>query len=313
MSQWNIKRLDLNLFRVLDAIYANGGISGAARALHLTQPAITHSLNRLREIFADPLFIRQGNKMIPTEKTRLILPQVQLCLHGLNATVMHEQDLNLEEAELTFTLGFRDVLEATVLPALSKIIQTAAPKMTIISRRVLRDEIEKELTAGRVDLVIDRRLHTDKKVRSTYLGDEMMVVVMARNHPLASGGLQKADYLNARHVIVAQQGAKESLDTLLNEAGHFRAVNLVCQHHYAACNAVASSDLLLTMPSLYARDLARVLPIAVQPLPIRLKPIRLDMYWHEMKENDKAHTWLRTTLGDLFEGMAEYSRSQVSN
>lgn len=305
MSQWNIKRLDLNLFRVLDAIYANGGISGAARALHLTQPAITHSLNRLREIFDDPLFIRQGNKMIPTEKARLILPQVQLCLQGLNATVMHEQDLVLGEAELTFTLGFRDVLEATALPTLSKIIQTAAPKITLISRRVVREEIEKELSSGRVDLVVDRRLHTDKKIRSTYLGDELMVVVMAKDHALASVKLQKDDYLRARHVVVAQQGAKESLDSLLAEAGHFRAVSVVCQHYFAACNAVASSDLLLTMPSLYARDLARVLPIVVQPLPIRLKPIRLEMYWHEMKENDKAHTWLRTTLADLLKSIAE--------
>ncbi|WP_151638477.1 LysR family transcriptional regulator [Noviherbaspirillum aerium] len=307
VNQWNIKRLDLNLFRVLDAIYTNGGISGAARALHLTQPAITHSLNRLREVFDDPLFVRQGNKMIPTEKTRLVLPQVQLCLQGLNATVMHEQEFNLREAELTFTLGFRDVLEATVLPALTKIIQTAAPRMTIISRRVVREEIEKELSAGRVDLVVERRIHVEKRVKSTYLGDETMVVVMAKNHPLVSGNLQKNDYLRARHVVVAQQGARESLDTLLNEAGHFREVSIVCQHLYAACNVVASSNLLLTMPSLYARDLTRVLPIVVRPLPIRLKPIRLEMYWHEMKENDSGHAWLRTTLADLIPGKPENS------
>ena len=65
-------RMNLNLFRVLDAVYTHGGISAAARALHLTQPAITHSLNRLRELFGDPLFLRQGNRMVPTDRVRTV-------------------------------------------------------------------------------------------------------------------------------------------------------------------------------------------------------------------------------------------------
>jgi DNA-binding transcriptional LysR family regulator len=81
-------RMDLNLFRALDAIYTQGGISAAARALPLTQPAITHALNRLRELFGDPLFVRQGNRVIPTHKARAVMAEVQLHLKGLQATTV---------------------------------------------------------------------------------------------------------------------------------------------------------------------------------------------------------------------------------
>src|SRR5579871_6476858 len=80
-------RIDLNLFRVLDAIHTHGGVSAAARALHLTQPAVTHALGRLRDQLGDPLFVRQGNRLLPTDKVRAMMPSVQSHLKGLLASV----------------------------------------------------------------------------------------------------------------------------------------------------------------------------------------------------------------------------------
>ena len=72
-----LDRIDLNLFRVLDANDTQGGISGAARALQLSRPAISHALRRLRESYGDALFVRQGNRMLPTELTRRVIGEVQ--------------------------------------------------------------------------------------------------------------------------------------------------------------------------------------------------------------------------------------------
>ena len=112
------RRIDLNLFRVLDAIHVHGGISAAARALHLTQPAVTHSLNRLREHFGDPLFVRQGNRVVPTERTRRMIGEVQLHLKGLQATTQRQAAFSPQTLELSFTVGFRDVLESIAFPSL---------------------------------------------------------------------------------------------------------------------------------------------------------------------------------------------------
>lgn len=303
MSQRHL-RLDLNLFRVLDAIYTHGGISGAARALHLTQPAITHSLNKLRELLNDPLFVRQGNRTVPTEKARAILPKVQQCLAGLQEAVLDDEAFDLGQAELTFTVGFRDVLESIVLPLLMERLRAVAPQVKVISRAVLRSEIGKELSAGNIDLVVDRRLHVDPRIHSTRLHDETLVVVLGRQHPLAGETLQRQHYLDAHHVAVARQGGNQTLDTLLHEAGHARTISLVCQHYFAACKVVAGSDLMLTMPSHYAHDLTRVLPVVVKPLPIRIKPIQLEMYWHHTKENHRAHRWFRELIASIAAGAA---------
>ena len=129
-------RIDLNLFRVLEAIDTHGGISAAARALHVTQPAVTHALNRLREAIGDPLFVRQGNRMLPTHRTRSMMAQVRVHLRGLQSTTHGPAQFLPSQLQLAFTVGFRDVLESIVFPPLMATIAAQAPRVQVISRRV---------------------------------------------------------------------------------------------------------------------------------------------------------------------------------
>jgi DNA-binding transcriptional LysR family regulator len=301
-------RMDLNLFRVLDAIYVHGGISAAARALHLTQPAITHSLNRLRELFGDPLFVRQGNRMIPTQKARTVMSEVQLHLKGLQATTQMQSDFDAAELEQAFTIGFRDVMESIAFPPLIAKIEKLAPKVRILSRRIAATEVDRELSAGTIDLVVDRRLHVGPRLSIERLLDESLVVVMRKGHPLASGTLRKSDYLAARHVAVSQLGEAVPLDVLLAQDGRLRDIQLVSQHYFSACQVTAKTDLLLTMASSYAASFSRVLPIVTQPLPIKLKPIPVLAYWHQSKDGDRAHEWFRRMVIDIIATAPEFVR-----
>ncbi|TPA23972.1 LysR family transcriptional regulator, partial [Burkholderia pseudomallei] len=129
-------RLDLNLFRVLDAVYVQGGISAAARALHLTQPAVTHALNRLRAHFGDPLFVRQGNKVVPTERTREVIADVQRHLKGLQDAARAQTRFSPGALDMSFVVGVRDVLESIALPQLVETLAREAPGVRLVSRRV---------------------------------------------------------------------------------------------------------------------------------------------------------------------------------
>ena len=120
-------RIDLNLFRVLDAIYSHGGVSAAARVRHLTQPAVTHALQRLRDQLGDPLFVRQGNRLLPTEKVRTMMPAVQLHLKGLHASAHAQPRFDPAQLDLELTVGFRDILESIALPSLLARIEQHAP------------------------------------------------------------------------------------------------------------------------------------------------------------------------------------------
>ena len=301
-------RMDLNLFRVLEAIYTQGGISAAARSLHLTQPAITHALNRLRELFGDPLFVRQGNRVIPTDTTRTVMAEVQLHLKGLQATTQMQPAFRAAELEQTFSVGFRDVLESIVFPPLLARLARIAPGVRLLSRRIAASDVERELTAGGVDLVIDRRLAAGSRLSSEHLLDESLVVVMRRKHPLAAGNLRKSDYLAARHIAVSQLGEAAPLDVLLTQDGRPRQIQLVCQHYFSGCQVVATTDLLLTMPRSYAAGFSRLLPLAAQALPIKLKPIPILAYWHPSRDHDRAHSWFRQLLIDTLRAAPEFDR-----
>jgi DNA-binding transcriptional LysR family regulator len=301
-------RMDLNLFRVLEAIYSQGGISAAARSLHLTQPAVTHSLNRLRALFGDPLFVRQGNRVIPTDTTRTVMAEVQLHLKGLQATTRMQPAFRAAELEQAFSVGFRDVLESIVFPPLLARLAGIAPGVRLLSRRIAASGIERELTAGAIDLVIDRRLAGGLRLSSEHLLDESMVVVMRRKHPLATGNLRKVDYLAARHVAVSQLGEAAPLDVLLTQDGRPRQIQLTCQHYFSACQVVTTTDLLLTMPRSYAGSFSRLLPLVAQALPIKLKPIPILAYWHPSRDHDRAHQWIRQLLIDTLRAAPEFAR-----
>jgi DNA-binding transcriptional LysR family regulator len=285
-------RIDLNLFRVLDAIYTHGGVSAAARVLHLTQPAVTHALGRLRDHLGDPLFVRQGNRLLPTEKVRAMMPAVQAHLKGLMASTHAQTQFDATRLEMAFVIGFRDILESFALPGLMASIGREAPGVRVVSRRVAADEVERELATGTLDLVVDRPLRAGPRIAHRHLLDETLVVVMRRDHPLA-GQLRRADYFAAAHVAVSPLGEPNALDRLLGQDGLFREVRLVCQHYFSACQIVAASDLLLTAPQAYAHRLAELLPITVRTLPIRVKAFPIMAYWHDSKDDDLAHRWFR--------------------
>lgn len=291
-------RLDLNLFRVLDAISTQGGISGAARSLHVSQPAVSHALRRLRDAFDDHLFVRQGNRMLPTELTRRILPDVQAHLRGLGALLHSAQAFDPATLEMTFRVGVRDVMEAITFPSLMQRISQTAPGVAITSRRVPRESLERELASGSLDLAIERKTRLGSRIRSIKLAEESLAVVTRKpGQPGAARKPTMAAYLAARHVVVTLGSeAGDPLDRILAEHGVERRVALRCQHYFAAAQVVSQTGALLTMPRTYARELARVLPLAVYEPPFPVPAMEIMMYWHADRDADPAHKWLRETV-----------------
>lgn len=288
-------RIDLNLFRVMDAVYEHGGISGAARHLHLSQPAVSHALARLRRQWGDPLFVRQGNLMVPTELTRRVIKEVQAHLRGLQALMGQADTFDPQTLDITLKLGMRDVLEAITLPPLIASLNQVAPRLKLASVRVPRDELERALTQGDVDLVIDRQRRVAGRIKGMHLADETLAVIMRKDHPLTSKPLDLAAYLQQRHVMVSMQPDQpDPLQAVWAALGQGeREVVLRCQHYFSAANVAAHSDVLLTLPRTYAQALTHALPLVLRELPATLPALGIWMYWHADRETDPVHRWLR--------------------
>jgi DNA-binding transcriptional LysR family regulator len=288
-------RMDLNLFRVLLAIHEHGGISSAARQLHLSQPAVSHALARLRRHFDDPLFIRQGNQMVPTERARRVMADVRTHLQGLQALVVPNESLDLATLNMTVRLGMRDVLEAITLPPLMANLSELAPQVRLTSVRVPRQRLAEALTLGEVDLVIDRQRRVGEAICGMALAEDTLAVVARRGDYSVKQSMSVGAYFDAKHILVVNQPEQEDpLHPVWLAAGLGpRDISLRCQHYFAAAKVAAHSDALLTLPATFARQLAEVLPLALWPMPVPMPTMTIWMYWHRDRADDPVHRWMR--------------------
>ncbi len=297
----NLRQLDLNLLVVLDAIYSEGGITRAAVKLHLTQPAVTHALNRLRAAFDDPLFVRDGRAMVPTPVARNLIHPVKAALRGIEILL---QDVNRFDPGSTprrFTLGLRDVMEPTLLPRLQQRVQATAPQLELESIQTERRSLESELASGRLDVALDILLPLSEKVCRRRIHFDRLVVVVRQSHPVLRPGLDLERYLQQDHILATVRrhgGGSEDLE--LSRLGLRRRIRLRCQHYFAALEVVRQSDLVLTMPEGYARAANRQQEFQILPFPLEQPPRDGYLYWHANVDTDPANAWLRGQLLDAF-------------
>jgi DNA-binding transcriptional LysR family regulator len=293
----HIQRIDLNLLVVLDAIYTEGGITPASRKLHLTQPAVSHALARLRTLFNDPLFVREGRVMVPTSQARKLIQPIRSALRGLEMGLNELEQFDPASTQRRFTVGVRDVLESALLPPLMRHISAVAPSVDVAAVRVDRRALEQELAAGTLDVALDILVPVSEQVRHQHVSLDQMVVVMRRQHPLATRKLDLAAYMKQQHVMVSARRSGPSLeDVELSRHGLQRRIRLRCQHYYTACRVAHQTDLLLTMPARHASVTNRDFGNLIRPFPLALPPLDAYLYWHTTADADPANRWLREQL-----------------
>ena len=301
MKTVHLSRIDLNLFVVFDAIYTEGGVTRASKRLSLTQPAISHALGRLRELFDDPLFMRQGKAMIPTPVARVMIDPVRQSLRGFEATLKRVDRFDPATARKHFTVGMRDVRELTMLPHLLRSVTRAAPFIDIAIVRAERKQLEMELAAGTLDAAIDVRLALSDEVRRKPINAERLVVVARPRHPTVKRELDLETYLSQEHILVSTRRRGFGVeDYELSRHGLKRRIRLRCQHYFAACRVVSETDLILTMAERYARIVNRLFRNRVLPFPLKVPDYDAYLYWHVNAEADPANRWLREQLMGAF-------------
>ncbi len=294
-------KIDLNLFTVFEAIFVEGSLTAAAKRLNLTQPAISHALSRLRERLDDPLFVRHGHKMRPTPLAQNLLPEVQAALKQLNQALLQAHDFDASKSDKTFRLAMRDVIEATMLPPLLQALNQQAPNIQMASVHMDRKEMSQKLASGELDFAVDIQLPKQQYVHQQKLIEDELVVLLNKDLLHYPKTISEQDYLQAKHILVSTRATGPSLvDYILSSQGLNRDIKLRCQHYYAACQVVARTDLILTMPKRYALVLKQQFEhIEIHNLPFSSSDIDLYLYWHQSRDKDPANIWFREFMNDL--------------
>ncbi len=290
----HISRVDLNLFTVFEAIYTEGSVTRASQKLNLTQPAISHALGRLRQMFDDPLFVRQGHAMVSTPMARNMIEPVRRALRGLEVTLNGLHVFDPASTPKQFNIALRDVLEATILPPLMLRVRQAAPLVDIAASHVERRELESEMAAGTLDGAIDVLLPLSGDIMRTRIYQDSTVVVVRKGHPAIDGKLDLDTYMQQDHILASSRRRGPGLEDFeLSRFGLERQIRLRCQHYFAACRVVSETDMLLTMPGRYARIANLQFDNQILPFPLEVPAFDVFLYWHANMDNDPANRWFR--------------------
>ncbi len=297
----NISRVDLNLLVVLEAIYTEGGVSRAGEKLNLTQPAISHALSRLRRLFDDPLFVRDGRGLAPTPLTRGLIEPLRRSLRSLDAVLDDAGGFDPGQAQAQFTIATRDPVEILALPPVMRRIATTAPNVDLRIVEVRRRSIETALASGTLDLAIDVLLPLSNSVHRQRIAADPLVVVARQGHPQVGSDFALATYLEQQHVLVTSRRKGPGLEDLaLSQRGLQRRIRLRCRNYAAAFGVVRRTDLLLTMPERYAGLLNVGFDNQILALPFAAPTVDAYLYWHEAADNDPANSWLRELVSRAF-------------
>lgn len=287
-------QLDLNLLAALDALLEEGSVAGAAQRLHVTAPAMSRSLGRIRRTTGDQILVRTGRSMVPTPYALAVREQVHDLLAQVRGVLAPSRVLDLDTLDRTFTLRWHDSLVALAGPALLSAVRDQAPGVRL--RFIAESSVDTpELRRGEVDLAANADRPTTPEIHSVRVADTSHVAVVRHGHPLADGQpLTAARYAGAHHLAISRRGTLTNLiDDELARIDLTRRVVAGVPTEHAAFEFVRGSDLLVTVPEASTRTAASDLGLAVLALPLDLPSAAVYLSWHQRYDTDPAHTWLR--------------------
>ncbi|SNX63501.1 LysR family transcriptional regulator [Streptomyces sp. TLI_55] len=297
--------LDLNLLVALDVLLEEQSVGGAARRLHLSEPAMSRTLGRIRKALGDPVLVRAGRQMVPTPRALAVRAEVSAVVERARALFAPGQDTDLRTVERTFTILGHDAIAASHGPALFARAAAEAPGIRI--RYLGESHVDAPfLREGTADLEVGVVDQTQPEVHTETLLEDRMVGVVRAGHPLLDGELTPERFATeADHLIVSRRGKLHGpIDAALAELGLKRRVVGSVGTYPSSLFVVRDTD-LVGLSTTWALPLSQSLGLVTFDIPLQLPPLRLGLAWHPRHDADPAHAWLRRTVRELMADWAE--------
>ncbi len=292
----NLRRLDLNLLVVFEALVAEASVSRAARRLHLTQPALSHALARLRVAFGDPILVRQGRTMHATPRALVALPEVRVLLAQVGRLFTSGGRFDAALAERTIHIGVSDYAALAVLPKVLPRIRREAPSLRFVMHHAGRHDAPALIRSGAMDLALGVFGHMTADISvQTVLEEPYLCATWRGAKRRARPGI--ADYLAAEHLNVLVRGDSLGLiDEALARRGETRRIVVTVPHFITAAALLRGTGMWLTAPQGLLRRFAREFEMATFRPPLELPLFRTQLAWSRQREDDEGLAWLRARL-----------------
>lgn len=294
----DLARFDLNLLKTLDVLERERSVQKTAASLHVTPSAVSHALARLRRDLDDVLFVRSGNRLIPTERCRTVLGQVRPLLNSVSGALKKPSTTDSPSGgpqSLTrhLKVAMPGAVELSMGPMIAKTLRAEAPMWTMEILPFERRSYEKDLIAGEVDLVLSVGGHTPQiePLGFVTLCHDELVVVQGPKGPLEFDKALGVEALASLHQIYAQSWpmSHHYLDTVLARWGLHRRIAFKTTSYAAVASTLLATDLVCVMPEHAAK--------AITGLHEELEIIRLQQRLEATLSLEYARSFAMTAAG----------------
>lgn len=297
----NLSETDLNLLFVLSVVLEEQSVTRAARRLHVTAPAVSNSLARLRTLLGDPLVVRSGRGLVATPRGHELLPRLRSVMAELSAIVEQGARFDPTSAKRTFSVACSDIEQVGFVPVLAARFAERLPRCQLAVASIDRLQALGGPERAEVDVVIAPANAASPGLRSAPLYEDEAALVARKDHPRVRGPLTPARFNALRHVDIrialGERGVgNRAAEELLQSQGLVRDIAVTVPTFMSAVLLAASTDLVAGVPRRLALALAKILPIKTHALPGR--PLRFQMcaFWQERTHDDPGSRFFRELL-----------------
>lgn len=313
MLKKNLNSVDLNLFKILNAMIEKRNVTLAAQSLGMSQPAVSHALNRLRSLFNDDLFVRTPQGMQPTERCLAISEKVSVSVAELVNVIQSDEDFDPAEANAIVRIAMSDLLTGLLPGMLVPKMRRIAPNIEFrflpalgLAKEVAEQSLHSDLDSGRIDLAF----FWDYDVPSRYswhkLGEVDYVCAASKGNTQFEKEFDVAYYEAAPHVSTTTIDANRTrLDLQLADFGHSRNVKLRVPHFAAAMSVVSASEMITSIPRIIAPIARERYGLLLRELPFPSPVRHINLVWHKTRDGDPLHKWLRQAVADSYQELSD--------
>lgn len=260
----NFRTFDLNLLRVMNALLDTGSTVAAAQRLHMSQPAISAALGRLRHALNDPLFVRQGRSLTPTDFARHMQEPLSTLLHQAEALLNGPEGFNPTNAETSFRISGSDFFAELLMPQLAEHLSRVAPLVRVQLVNLVPDSYVDALDTFDIDLALIPKVDPPSWAEQEVVFTSQFSVIARKDNPrllhaeLAPGDTIPIDlFCDMGHVLFSPDGNLRAMgDAALARVGRERRVVMSMPVFSGVYNAVSASDLIALMPRALAKKMA---------------------------------------------------------
>lgn len=291
--------LDCKVLNIFLYVYKYKSVSIAAEHLGMNQPTVSNILNRVRQHYNDPLFLRIGNEMVPTELSKQLFPLISEALNKVETINNFNVAFDEATSQQQFNLAMTDVSHLVLLPKISQYLKQYAPNIRLNVRQITT-ETTYQMANGEIDLALGFLPHLENGFYQQKLFEQYYVVIASKNHPrLTADSITATQYLKESHIDIDAGIGHYHIENELLNLDLKRNILMRLPSYLGVGLVVQETDAIATVPYYLSEVLLSRGNLQIFNAPISFPTYAVKQYWHMSCHHKTSHQWLRKMLHDI--------------